>query len=678
MGTDAPSRPLLVYDGDCGFCVRSVARLRRLTRGALDDEPSQSAAPRFAHVPPVDFARAVFLFEPDPQTPGGLRTSRAAEAVFRALAVRPAWRWTWWLYRGAPGVRPLTEAAYDWVARHRDLVLRLDRALCGDVLASRWEASRALFRRGLALVALMAFLSLWVQLDGLLGARGLAPAAQAFEGDPLADDGFGPAWSWSPSLLWLGAGDAALHGLCAAGVLLALLLLLDITPALCALMLWATYLSLVQGGGPFLSFQWDSLLIETLALAALWLPWRLRSARPGDAAPTAAGRWLLWWLVFRFHVESGVVKLSWGDPTWPALTAMDFHYWTQPLPHALSWLAARLPHWLQAGSCAASLVVEIGVPFLLLAPRRVRHAACGALVLLQVLIGATGNYGFFNLLTIVLCLTLLDDDALEAWRPARWRLPWRRRVTAPDASAPAAGAACGLAGVALQPWTAEPRAPRAQRWLLAAAAVPALAVGALQLADSLAGPGGIGRLTAAQLQAGVLPTLLADGPAAAARVAQARQAPWLSLNAYGLFRVMTTTRPEIVVEVSADGEAWQEQAWRWKPGPPGEPPRWVQPHMPRLDWRLWFEALAWEPAALARRPYEPSDWFARLLQARLDGEPAVLELLGADPLQGRPARAVRATLFDYRFATAQERAQTGEAWVRRKSYLTWLTLRRDT
>ncbi|MBM3986247.1 MAG: lipase maturation factor family protein, partial [Planctomycetes bacterium] len=185
------------------------------------------------------------------------------------------------------------------------------------------------------------------------------------------------------------------------------------------------------------------------------------------------------------------------------------------------------------------------------------------------------------------------------------------------------------------------------------------------------------RLTAAQLRAGVLPTLMADGPAAATRVAEARLQPWMSLNPYGLFRVMTTTRPEIVLEVSEDGETWREQPWRWKPGPPAQPPRWVQPHMPRLDWRLWFEALAWEPAARARRPYEPSAWFARLLEARLLGEPAVLDLLGPDPLEGRPARAVRAALFDYRFSTPQERAQDGDAWVRRPASLAWLSLRRE-
>ena len=61
---------------------------------------------------------------------------------------------------------------------------------------------------------------------------------------------------------------------------------------------------------------------------------------------------------------------------------------------------------------------------------------------------------------------------------------------------------------------------------------------------------------------------------------------------YGLFAVMTTTRPEIVFEGSDDGTKWEEYEFRCKPGDLRRPPPWVAPHQPRLDWQMWFAALS--------------------------------------------------------------------------------------
>jgi predicted DCC family thiol-disulfide oxidoreductase YuxK len=315
-----PARPLLVYDGDCGFCLRWIERWRALTGERVEYAPYQRVAARLPDVPPEDFLRAVHLVEPDG------RRSRAAEAVFRSLARAPGLAWIPWLYRALPGVRPLSEAAYRFVADHRAELLRLEHLLVGrDVVRSRWSLSRAVFRCGLALVALIALLSLWVQLDGLAGRRGILPVEPSLaawtasaEGGTLAERAWNSGlWRWRPTLAWLDASDAGLHRLCAVGVLAAVLLLLDVAPALCALTLWAAYLSLTVACGTFLSFQWDSLLVETLLLAVWLLPWRLRPGWWGgrDAPAPLLGRLLLWWLLFRFMFESGVVKLSWGDPT---------------------------------------------------------------------------------------------------------------------------------------------------------------------------------------------------------------------------------------------------------------------------------------------------------------------------------------------------------------------------
>jgi lipase maturation factor 1 len=328
------------------------------------------------------------------------------------------------------------------------------------------------------------------------------------------------------------------------------------------------------------------------------------------------------------------------------------------------------------GSCAASLAIELVVPFLILAPRRVRHLACALLVSLQLLIAATGNYGFFNLLTLVLCLTLLDDQALAALgaglRRAVRRGEGARRSR--SGSAPVAGgsvaegasgaAACGLAALhgELPPWVPQRRAPRVQRVALALFSALVLAVGGLQVAELfVAGP----RVSREQMQAGMLATLASDGPIAAAGVLERRAGPFLSINSYGLFRVMTKTRPEILISGSADGETWRDYAFRWKPGDLRRVPGWAQPHMPRLDWLLWFEALEWEVRAdgSSRWPYEPNPWFGSLLHRLLEGEPAVLALLAENPFPDGPPRSVRASLSRYRFTTLTERADSGAWWI---------------
>ena len=64
-----------------------------------------------------------------------------------------------------------------------------------------------------------------------------------------------------------------------------------------------------------------------------------------------------------------------------------------------------------------------------------------------------------------------------------------------------------------------------------------------------------------------------------------------SMNAYGLFRVMTKTRPEIKIELQSENGEWHPVIFKYKPGDERKRPLFIFPHMPRLDWQIWFEAL---------------------------------------------------------------------------------------
>src|SRR5258708_37473872 len=136
-----------------------------------------------------------------------------------------------------------------------------------------------------------------------------------------------------------------------------------------------------------------------------------------------------------------------------------------------------------------------------------------------------------------------------------------------------------------------------------------------------------------------------------------RLEPFHLVNGYGLFSVMTTFRPEIVVEGSRDGVNWLAYEFKWKPGDPKRRPRFVAPHQPRLDWQMWFAALGY---------FNNNLWFKKFLMRVLEDSPQVLTLLGTNPFPDEPPKFIRAVLYHYRFTTLAERKATGAWWERER------------
>jgi lipase maturation factor 1 len=594
-----PARPLVIYDGRCGFCLLWIARWRQRTGEGVDFEPSEAVRDRFPEIPEEALAEAVQLILPDGQVFSG------AEAVARMLGLGSGSAFWLWIYRHIPGAAPAAELAYRAVASHRPAATAVTRVLWGSsVEKPSYLAATALFLRLLGLCYVAAFVSLFLQVDGLVGSHGVLPIAGYLDW-VRAQIGAERYW-FLPTLCWASSSDAMLHFLCGAGALAGCLLVAGAAPAWTAAVAWLFYLSLSVAGQVFLEFQWDLLLLETGLLAILLVPpWRLR-VRSGAAAP-ALTLFLLRWLLFRLMFSSGWVKLSSGDATWHNLTALRYHYETQPLPPWTAWFLHQLPPFFQTASTIFLFFVELAVPFLFFAPRRLRLFACGLTLLLQVLIAATGNYAFFNLLTVALAVLLIDDRAF----PRRWR----HRAKASAAVAARGGG-----------WP---------RWILLSAGVTVLFVSAVHFAA----------------------TLDRSFPFPRPVVQAARLlAPLRIANGYGLFAVMTTTRPEIVLEGSDDAVVWQAYEFRYKPGDPLRRPSFVAPHQPRLDWQMWFAALG---------NYRENPWLMELLGRLLEGSPQVERLLAVNPFPNHPPRYVRAVVYDYRFTDAAARRKTG-AWWRRE------------
>src|SRR5436190_11232324 len=419
-----PPQPLLIWDGDCDFCWLWIERWREMTAGKVDYTTYQEAADRFPEVPVDEFNRSVAFI----QTSGTVLF--AAEAVYRSLAYRRSQEWLAWSYDHVLGFAALSETGYGLIARHRNFASAVTLLLWGqDVRRPTYVWAQRWFLRALGVIYLIAFVSLWVQVDGLFGNNGMSPVSQFL---PAVRRQLGPdAYTLLPTLCWFSSSNASLHFLCGSGVLCSLLLIFGIAPAVSLVALFVLYLSLTIAGQVFFSFQWDVLLLETGFSSMFFSPWRLwprkLSVRPGATIPATTpvsrvGLFLLKLLLFKLMLMSGMVKLTSGDDSWWNLTALDYHYWTQPLPTVLGWWSDQHAEWFKKFSVAFCLVVEIVVPFFIWAPRRLRHIAAGLLIFLQLVIAATGNYCFFNLLTIALCL-LLFDDTIFMGRDAALRRP---------------------------------------------------------------------------------------------------------------------------------------------------------------------------------------------------------------------------------------------------------------
>lgn len=461
---------------------------------------------------------------------------------------------------------------------------------------THFARSAYLFGRLLGVVFLIAFVSFHVQLEGLVGDHGIEPARELF----AALDANGLGFWQVPTLgYWL-----SLHTICALGELASIALIAGAFSGPTSLLAAFFYLSIVNAGGAFMAFQWDSLLVETGLAASLVLPWWPFEHPARAIEPPRLGRWVIYLLLFRLMFLSGVVKLASGDEAWRSLRALDYHYWTQPLPGPLAWFVHQLPAPIQRVSTFLVFVLEIGAPFAMFVTRYGKRSACAALVALMLVIAATGNYGFFNLLAIALCLPLLDDRAIE--------VILRKK----------------LAGKIVR---AEPSPLRKRlRWIAAPAIAALLALGPLAIVVNLGG---------------AAPDLAVDALERAGR--------FRAVNGYGLFAVMTRVRREIRIEGSLDGREWREYRFAYKPGDPTEIPGWSAPHMPRLDWQMWFAALG---------GWRNSPWLVRFMHRLREGRPEVLGLLEDDPFDGRRPTYVRAILYDYQFGDTSLLWNEGKWW----------------
>lgn len=444
-------------------------------------------------------------------------------------------------------------------------------------------------------------------MDGILPYRGYLDSLLKIYG--------AKSYWFAPSVFWLFESNSSLSIVSMSGLVCALIAFVSRGKlrTLALALAWLLYLSIVSIGQDFFAFQWDSLLLEAGLLAVI-----LSSHYNSESSSLFWPQLLLRFLLFKLMFSSGVVKILSGDMTWRSFSALEYHYLSQPLPNQISYYLSHMPKWFHTCCTIGVLVTELVLPFLIFGNTVCRRFVALIFIMLQIAIQLSGNFAFFNMLTILLCLCLLDDNLFARLSPY-YKSSCRKIQTDEKNSNSLVKNYDSLV-------------------ILFLSFLPLCAT--LNIGNEL-------------------PRFTQD--------ISAWVSPLRSFNSYGLFAVMTTRRFELEIEGSMDGRNWTAYRFPYKVGEVDVAPPLVAPHQPRLDWQMWFAALS---------DIQQNNWLASLSKRLLEGSGTIKRMFPDNPFTIYPPKYIRILRYEY-FFTKVFKKETESVWWRRKIvdlYLEPLTL----
>jgi hypothetical protein len=499
----------------------------------------------------------------------------------------------------------LVQGYFPLVHADLDHISRLKRLLGAG---NEYHLTRFVILRLLGFVYAIAFLVAAQQLVPLIGQNGLTPAAHFLTSLQSELGSRAAGMLQVPTLFWFGISDHALVTFAWIGFGLSLIVLAGYANAIILTILWAMYMSIVHVGQIWYGYGWETQLLETGFLSIFLCP--LIDARPfPKTPPPLLVIWLFRWLGFRIMIGAGLIKMR-GDPCWRDLTCLYYHYETQPIPNPISRYLHFAPPWFHNIETAWNHFIELIVPWFSFGPRHARHVAGVLLITFQIFLIISGNLSFLNYVTIIPFLACFDDTFFRRVLPT---VLLRRAARAAEESRPSV-VHNGLA-IALSILVA----------YLSVAPVLNL-ISARQLMNSSFDPLDL-------------------------------------VNTYGAFGSVGRERLEIIFEgtddavITADTQ-WKEYELKAKPGNPDVRPPFIAPYQLRIDWQIWFAAMA-----------SPSDypWTLHFVWKLLHNDRATLSLLASNPFPSKPPSHIRAQLYRYRFAPPGDRA-----WWKRERVGEWL------
>lgn len=499
-----------------------------------------------------------------------------------------------------------------------------------DRLLPRW-----IFLRALAAIYFSAFYSLLFQIRGLIGPQGVLPAREYLSAVGRAYP-VGKLW-FAPTLFWISSSSHAVMIVTWIGLVASVVAFLNLWPRFSFLVCFVCFLSFVSAAQDFSNYQSDGMLLEAGFISLFFVPGGVRPGLGAASPPSRASLFLLQWEWFRIYFESGLVKLISGDRQWRTLTAMDQYYQNGPLPTWIGWYTQHLPHWFHAASAGGTLILELGLVWMLFLPRRIRIICFFIVTPWEIGVILTANYTFLNYLVLSLGFLLLDDRFLWQFAPGRLRKANREvarfEVEQGSPEVDGANTASDLEiGERKRLWSGRSIGNTLHAIRLAFAVVMLTLIFYNTTEEMLLIP----------FRALPLPTR----PIALLE-------PFRISNQYGLFAVMTNGRYEIEFQGSNDGQNWTPYLFRNKPQVLNEAPGVYAPYQPRFDWNLWFASLG--------------DWHQNeiipLIEERLlENDADVLHLFRGNPFPQTPPRYVRAVLWQYWFTSRAEKRATGNWW----------------
>ncbi|MBH8557193.1 lipase maturation factor family protein [Hymenobacter negativus] len=451
----------------------------------------------------------------------------------------------------------------------------------------------------------VAFLVAINQIVPLIGEHGLLPVGLFLKQASAVLGSAGAGFVRLPSIFWLGHSDTALLAAAWLGFGISCLVAAGFANALLLAVLWGLYLSFVHVGQEWYGYGWEIQLTETGFLAIFLCP--LLDGRPFPKyAPPLPVIVLFRWLVVRVMLGAGLIKVR-GDEIWRNSTALYYHFETQPIPGPLSRWFHFLPHGALRLGVWFNWLAELLAPFFAFGPRVARHTAGVVMVLFQLSIILSGNLSFLNWLTIVPALACFDDGF---WA----RLLPRRLVR--QAAAAAAQAE-------------ESRPMRTAAWVVTAV----IALLSIRPALNMISPG---------------------------QIMNTSFDPLDLVNTYGAFGTVGRERLNVVFEgtrdaIPSDSANWLPYPYKGLPVALDQRPPQIAPYQLRLDWQMWFAAMA-SPAEYP--------WTANLVSKLLHNDPDAVSLFARNPFPGQPPRYIRAVRYRYRFARPGN--PQGQWWQRER------------
>jgi hypothetical protein len=474
---------------------------------------------------------------------------------------------------------------------------------------SYWLA-RFVILRLLGLVYAVAFLAAAKQVLPLIGSHGLLPVDSFLSRVQEALGSSMAGFIRLPSLFWIAHSDGFLWATAWFGVLLSCVVASGYANAILMTALWFLYMSFVHVGQDWYGYGWEIQLLETGFLAIFLCP--LLDGRPlPKREPPVVVIWLFRWLIFRIMLGAGLIKIR-GDSAWRDLTALYYHFETQPIPNPLSRWFHFLPHAALKGGVLFNHVAELVAPWFGFYPRIARHIAGAVIVLFQLTLILGGNLSFLNWLTIVPALACFDDSFWSKVLPGALA---RRAVSASE--------------------KAEPSRPMRR-----ASVALAVVVGLLSIE----------------------PVVNMISPQ---QIMNTSFDPLDLVNTYGAFGTVGRERFNVVFEgteaaVPDERAEWKPYIYEALPVELDKRPQQIAPYQPRLDWQMWFAAMATP---------QQYPWTLHLVWKLLHNDAGALSLFRGNPFLKKPPRYIRATLYRYRF----ERPGNPEGrWWNREELGLWL------